>query len=172
MGWPAFGVVGPFPIHAFEGLPLRTTSVILELVLISTGVGIEKIGAIMRTTVRVLAAAAATATVLGSATGVAAAAPGDTGSASGVTADLVGTPSTQVSFQCGLSVTNRGPAVATNVRVYETPFTIYNLGDLAPGETKTSYYTCFLTSPTKYQYALSSTLDPNPGNNGGRVFPY
>lgn len=126
----------------------------------------------MRTTVRVLAAAAATVIVTGSAAGVAAAAPGDTGSASGLTADLVGTPSTQVSFQCGLSVTNKGPAVARNVRVFEPPFTTYNLGDLAPGETKTSYYICFLSSPTKYQYALSSTIDPNPGNNGGRVFPY
>ncbi len=125
----------------------------------------------MRTTVRVLAAAAATVIVTGSAAGVAAAAPGDTGSASGLTADLVGTPSTQVSFQCGLSVTNKGPATATNVRVYETPFKLYDLGNLAPGEAKTSYYPCFLGSPTKYQYAVSTTLDPNPTNNGGKVSP-
>ncbi|MGU3291885.1 hypothetical protein [Williamsia sp. M5A3_1d] len=128
----------------------------------------------MRTINRV-GLAVVTAAVLGTmVASPAVAAPGDTGSSSGVTADLVGTNGSEP-FSCVLAVTNRGPAIARNVYVLTSPGVFgpgpVSLGDIAPGQTaKKLQVDCGIFGRQLFQYAVSSTLDPNPGNNGAVVF--
>ncbi|MCP2176739.1 hypothetical protein [Williamsia maris] len=128
----------------------------------------------MRISTRFPVVAAATIVTLGTiGAGVAGAAPG-TGSASGFTADLVGTNGSEP-FSCGLNVTNNGPATARNVTVLTTPGLFgpgpVFLGDIAPGQSKKKLQIdCGIYARQLYQYAVSTTPDLNPGNNGAVVF--
>ncbi|GAA2047955.1 DUF11 domain-containing protein [Williamsia deligens] len=123
----------------------------------------------MHSTARALAFATAAAAAVATSAGVAAAAP--TGSAGGVGADLVAV-SNKVSFSCGLNVTNNGPETARSVAVYAPPFGLRSLGDIAPGQTKSSLQICFRNDGApKFEYAVSTTFDPDYGNNGAQVNP-
>ncbi|MEH3154703.1 MAG: hypothetical protein PGN29_04935 [Gordonia paraffinivorans] len=117
------------------------------------------------------AIAAVTATAaLGA--GPAAAAPGSVA----LTADLAGVKYS-APFECGLTVSNKGPGVARGARIIQVsvplgiPTSFRYLGDLAPGESRTeSQVDCGIYGRLS-MYAVSLTPDLNPGNNGGQVFP-
>ncbi len=128
----------------------------------------------MRISTRFSVVSAATIVALGTiGAGVAGAAPG-TGSSSGFTADLDGTNGSEP-FSCGLNVTNNGPATARNVTVLTSPGLFgpgpVFLGDIAPGQSKKKLQIdCGIFGRQLYQYAVSTTPDLNPGNNGAVVF--
>jgi hypothetical protein len=123
----------------------------------------------MRTTTRAVIIATTAAAALGTALGAASAAP--TGSTGRLGADLVAV-SNKVSFSCGLNVTNNGPETARSVTVYSPPFGVHPIGDIAPGQTKSYTEICFVNNGAPQRmYAVSTTFDPNYGNNSAQTNP-
>ena len=123
----------------------------------------------MRITPRALITTVTAAAAVGSSAGFAAAAP--TGSTGGLGADLVAV-SNKVSFSCGLNVTNNGPETARSVTVYNPPFGVHPIGDIAPGQTKSYTELCYVNNGVPQRmYVVSATFDPNYGNNSAQTNP-
>ena len=121
----------------------------------------------MRTITRTLAAATAAAAI--GAAGLTTAGPA---TAAGLP-DVAVTPN-RLPFGCQAVVTNVGTATARDVTVrgiLASPPT-QNLGDIAPGQTKTaSYIDCAFYMFGLRVVATTSNGDSNPLNNFARIYP-